>query len=62
MIYSVEETEAIPTRSSVVRLVDKERLLSLLEVILVGIVGILRIPEDGIHLAAKQSSSDSTES
>jgi hypothetical protein len=60
VIYSVEETKAIPKRSSVVRPVDKERLLSPLEVILGGLVGILRIPEDGINLAARQSSSDLT--
>src|ERR1700688_1536866 len=40
-----------PKGVPVVRLVLKERLLSALEVILRGIVGILRIPEDGTNLA-----------
>jgi hypothetical protein len=47
----VEGTEGHPPKGvPVVRLVLKERLLSALEVILGGIVGILRIPEDGTNL------------
>jgi hypothetical protein len=55
-VQAAKPAKGIP----VVRLVLKERLLSALEVILGGILGILRIPEDGINLAAKQSSSEST--
>jgi hypothetical protein len=56
----VEERKPSPKGVPVVQLVLKERILSALEVILGAIVGILRIPEEGINLAAKQSSSEST--
>ena len=55
----VEGTEAIPQKEF--QWFDwSSRNASALEVILGGIVGILRIPEEGINLAAKQSSSEST--